>query len=670
MDQKVFESEIRKTRPHFWENCEKFPHKDFISELRNDKNQFVKPEYILRKDVCNWLEYLTPHSFRCKLCNSLWNQGIIFDRPGSSYLSAVKTPRPFRTGKSETIKYKNKKIIEQHEKSKLHILAIDYFKLVDAETEGEDLQEQFYREDGPMKVYIGPTEKTFVAVFQSTRMDIPFYKYPIMAQTLVYYDVKLGHLYHTASGAKAITMSISNTMHEDFANDLLSRQPELSILIDTGTDISTIASLAILFQTYDSSGKVVVNLYKLLPAGKHETGENLFSIFKTELEKDGLFEYVKNKCVGFASDGGSNVKKFRRLLKEWVARELMAVHCYAHKLDLALKHAWEQMPYLYDVDETSNGLYRMFNSRSHTKKALLYETAEQLGYARFELKRIVPTRWINTKRRALSTVLTNWKVLVTAVESVIEDRSTRRPQRVEAKSLDSSLKDPSLLSTMAFITDACEELAAVSIQLQGRSASLIGKKALRERLITRLTSLKTENGPRLQELLGKSTIPGDDSRSVNTLVEFETEDVETDGVLLHPYDLDENSLANQRSSYIDNVIEEIRSYFPTDVTDHLDIFDQRQWPENNLRNFGNAEILKLNEELRWQHSPVTILQQWIALKDTVVSRSDYPLLKDKTPEEFWIKLLTPGSGILWPEVMKVILTNLLVVPASTAEVRL
>ena len=246
----------------------------------------------------------------------------------------------------------------------MHRLALDYFNLFDGGKRGTALHEEFYREDGPMRAFLRPTELEFVAVFQSQRMNIPFYKHPLMVQTLIYYDVKLGHLYHTPTGAKTITMSISSTMHDDFVTDLLTRRPEVSILLDTATDVATISSLAILFQTYDTNNKVLVKLYRLFAAGGRESGENLFASFQEFLRKDGLTEYVKEKCVGFASDGGSNVRKFRDLLQEWTTNHLMTVHCFAHKLDLALKHSWTEMDYLQDVDDTVNGLYRMFNSKS------------------------------------------------------------------------------------------------------------------------------------------------------------------------------------------------------------------------------------------------------------------------------------------------------------------
>ena len=384
MDQSLFERELEKSSPHTWQDCENFKHKDFISERRSDKNSYVNPEHILRKDVCNWLEYIAPHSFRCKLCHALWNQQIIFDRPGSSLLTAVKKERAFRTGQSAPIPFKNKILIDDHSNGEMHQISLDYIQLIDQKKRATELEAEFYRGEGPFRKFLRPTELAFVAVFQSTRMDIPFYKYPLMAQTLTFYDVQIGHLYHTPTGSKSITMWISESLHGDIFQDLLNRRPEISILIDTKTDISTISSIAILFQTYDANQKVVVKLYRLIPAGRRESGENLFALFKAALEKDGLLDYVKEKCVGFASDGGSNMKKFRRLLEDWTTAPLLTVHCFAHKLDLALRHSWEEMDYLEDIDSTANGLYRIFNSKSHTKKALLHETAQQLGCKRNE----------------------------------------------------------------------------------------------------------------------------------------------------------------------------------------------------------------------------------------------------------------------------------------------
>ena len=556
----------------------------------------------------------------------------------------------------------------------IHKIAIDFFELLDNGLRGDDLNTELYRDGGPLSEYLKSTTNKFVAVYQANRLDIPFYKYPLLARLLEFYGVDIGFLYQNPLGAKQITMSISKTMHSDFAEDLLRRKPDVSVMIDTATDVSSISSLAILLQTYDQDRNVTVKLYRLMKSPMNEGGQELFDMFTKSLEEDGLSDYVKEKVIGFASDGGSNVRKFRRLLTEWSGRDdLYLVHCYAHKLDLVLKHAWSQSPFLKEIDEMVNALHRLFNSKSHKKKELLHRTAEELGDTKFELKRVIPTRWVSSKLRAFETVLEHWKTIVKATEYVLADKTTKGPQRANAEYVLSQMKDPTLIITTAFITDACRELSTVTLLLQGRGTTLISKKERRTKLKQSLEQLKSVNGKWVQWALDNSKIHILEGLQpqVISLEEFEGQTITLDGVeMAHSDQKNPSSLYTERSKYLDDVLEEIAWYFPEDPTDNLDIFDPMQWTRENLLNFGNVELLNANLGLKWRYAPAQVLQDWIDLKTQIHSNADFRRLVKKTPEDFWAYFLTDGSGIEWPESMRKVVTNLLVVPASTAEVNI
>ena len=299
----------------------------------------------MQKDVCNWFQYLAGTTkFKCRLCSMLLEQGIIAETKGSKLLTKIMTEGQGYSGTSWA-KGENLKILDRHKENPLHKIALDYFGLHDSNKRDTDLTLAFERVDGLWRQHLNATENHFVNVLQSTRLDVPFEKYPIEVETLVYYGVNMGKLYHNAAGNKLILMSLSQTIHNDFVTELKSQRPVLSIMVDTSTDIASMASLAIVFHVFGHQAEVQVRLYRVLYAKEGETGEALFELFKKTLSDDGLEDFVKERCIGFSSDGGSNMKKFRRLLDDYTTNKLATVHCMAHRLELAIKKAWKGIPF-------------------------------------------------------------------------------------------------------------------------------------------------------------------------------------------------------------------------------------------------------------------------------------------------------------------------------------
>ena len=221
----------------------------------------------------------------------------------------------------------NSQLINDHPNNVIHQIAEDYLTLVDSGKEGYELQEAFERTGGPLSRHLKPTDNAFVNAFQCIRLDILFETYAVTAETAEYFEVNIGFLYLNPTGYKLILMSISETMHQELLSRLLQEQPTLSIMIDTSTDISSQATLAIVFHIFGQKGEVEVVLYRILKITAGETAQALFSLFQSAIRENGIENYVKSRCIGFSSDGGPNVVKFRKIFSEFTEHKLAAIHC-------------------------------------------------------------------------------------------------------------------------------------------------------------------------------------------------------------------------------------------------------------------------------------------------------------------------------------------------------
>ena len=664
----AFEAQLEESTPQLSATCDNFQPKSLISFLKSQPNPDIYPEDILNPNVCSWFEYLAPRKkFRCKYCHQLLAQGVISETKGSKLLTLMMTTGQGYSGKvwAKTL---NSKLIKDHPNNAIHRIAEDFFALFHSKKRGDELQVAFERADGPLHKHYEATDNAFVNVFQCIRQDLPFEKYEISAETLDYFDVNVGFLYLNPSGYKLILMSISQTMHDALVERLLSDQPTLSVMIDTSTDISSQATLAIVFHIFGQNGQVEVVLYRILKITTAETSDALFSLFISALREDGLENYVKSRCIGFSSDGGSNVKRFRKLFSDITDHKLASIHCMNHRLELSIKKAWKEISELKQIEELVNIVYSMFH-RSAKKKVILTEATEEAGAKEFELKRIIQTRWMATRARAITSIFEHWKPVVAALREIQNDRSFEVDQRVKASVAYQMLLDPYIISTLAFMADVCEVIAALSLKLQERGGSVIGKREKREMLQDTLTRLETEDGPRL-ELLLKTAKQSEVDGGLNpmTLEEFENGQVTYEGVeLITSGDAYFGKLSAKRTHYLRPIVDQIDAYYPADVTDRFDILDPTRWFRQNLDEFGDSDLQELNTALLWNYDAKNLLRGWKSLKTSIYAHKDFESKRKMTPEDFWLFYLNEPS-VAWSDDVKAIVKIILTVQSSTAEV--
>ena len=97
-----------------------------------------------------------------------------------------------------------------------------------------------------------------------------------------------------------MTESIGESMHQRLITGLKASPNPLSIIVDTSTDFAKAHELAVLFHTLENNAPVTY-LYGLLKMGADETAEAQVDLLVKHLDKDGLYDHVKNHIVSFVS---------------------------------------------------------------------------------------------------------------------------------------------------------------------------------------------------------------------------------------------------------------------------------------------------------------------------------------------------------------------------------
>jgi hypothetical protein len=117
--------------------------------------------------------------------------------------------------------------------------------------------------------------------------------------------------------------------------------------------------------------------------------------------------------VGFGSDGASvmtgKISGVGVLLKEH-AKQMVQIHCMAHRLALVCVDAVKDNPYMQDYQTKLGQLYAFF-SRSAVRCDKLEQIQEVLGDEKIRLKEPIAVRWL-AMHNAVIAIQKTWQSLV------------------------------------------------------------------------------------------------------------------------------------------------------------------------------------------------------------------------------------------------------------------
>ena len=144
-----------------------------------------------------------------------------------------------------------------------------------------------------------------------------------------------------------------------------------SLTMDGSTDDASVEQET-LFLRFCHRGKVQ---HKFIAIGEPETtcSEDLYNFVIEQLRSKNLLDQM-NKCVGFGSDGASNMTGLRNGLISRLKEDypyIIGIHCLAHRLELSFKDAIKKNNTIYDKLVTLLlGIYYFYKRSPLQRKGL------------------------------------------------------------------------------------------------------------------------------------------------------------------------------------------------------------------------------------------------------------------------------------------------------------
>lgn len=175
------------------------------------------------------------------------------------------------------------------------------------------------------------------------------------------------------------------------------------------------------------------------------TGAGIYKSVRDSFQSEevDLFSYFRNNLVGYASDDEASMSgQYNGLIahiRKDTKKYIFATHCMAHRLELAIKHAFAKHEYFTRFENTINELFKFNNNNALKRKSHLRKTASDLKENIYELNYVYHTRWISSEYQSVSNLKKMWKVLVTSLSRIADENEFDLDVKDTARNLKSKL---------------------------------------------------------------------------------------------------------------------------------------------------------------------------------------------------------------------------------------
>ena len=406
-------------------------------------------------------------------------------------------------------------------------------------------------------------------------------------------------------------------LRED-VKQLISKSKYYSVLSDGSTDSSvteqeTIYILFICGDVPDLKYFSIESVKVADSAGLKETLEKAYLRF-------GFKNYYK--LVGLNLDGASvNMGRMNGLGKlvrddaPWVE----IVHCFNHRLELAIKDAFTTTTLYHNIDEMLTKLYYLYQ-KSLKRLQQLRELNDAYEKSIPKPTKAYGTRWMGFKFQAMERVLGNYGPYMTHLEQLAHSDSQPK-KREEIKGHLNQWQDAGYVIQMAILIDILSPLRRLSLSMQYENHDPV-------KIIRRINEfnwamsklrLMVENSPDGNENQVKTCLQNFISNVKKNNDEYFYHDMK-----LHKY---ETTIARARdiySSTITSICSKVKARFSSLLDSVIFkniplLLETSAWPKDESANFGDKEINELSDHfnvlLEKNGCDVqSINEEWIRLK--------------------------------------------------------
>lgn len=365
-----------------------------------------------------------------------------------------------KDGVLKAVKRKNQDSMYEHVKSIAHLNIISNLKKQSISKKHRSDHFPISNDDNLLI-----TSKMIRTVYVINKLRLPCSDHEKLVRLQKLNGMDLGFHHYERSGCVAMTLELSKYFHEISIDYLIENKNPISLIVDDTTDMSNNHFKIVYFQTIEDTNPVIY-FYRLIET-KSESGISGFEAIRNGFmaEKRTEFHiYMQKNLVGFASDGApANVGQHSgtiKYIRDWSEGPIFAIHCLAHRLELAVHHALNSMKNIATMNQISNYLDDTirktfsFYNKGFKRKSHLKATCETFKIKFHSLSDIISIRWVASDYHAMKSIHSMWKALVEDLLLIEnDDKAFDTNTKLKAKKIGTNLIGKNFLAMFYFMFD-------------------------------------------------------------------------------------------------------------------------------------------------------------------------------------------------------------------------
>jgi len=292
---------------------------------------------------------------------------------------------------------------------------------------------------------------------------------------------------------------------------------------------------------------------------------------------------------------------------------LKTFHCMAHRLELAVKNAVDDVNPVSHFRTFIDCIYKHY-SMSPKNQHGLQIIASDLGAQLLKVRKIFDVRWVFSSFQAMKAVWRGFPALYGHIQQCSTDRDRSRSEKAKCKGIISRMSSWLFVAEVAMLKDALRLLTQLSHFCQNKKANIMEAQSRVGNVIDSLSCLKETEGKSVKAFMD----------SFATTEAFK-------GVKLLRNDGDEVKFIRLRSQFYQALCDKMRQRFVcTDLLSNLKALDEANWPNDPIERtlYGDKQVSSLSKDLGFETDDIVdILFEYAEFKKTRIAKSKLALLQ-------------------------------------------
>ena len=529
----------------------------------------------------------------CSVCQKLAGRTIALRTSESREDSAFTT-----TGVQALTAKKLLKKIDKHAKSRRHEDCMLNEKIIAEEKTKKAFALQTSRFEELHADKIAVTEKVFRVAYVCAKENLAFTKHPAIIECHKLNGTNMGSLLFSPVTCQDIITHISKEMRALLIHEVIKSETYFSIMVDESTTISSKCTLIIYIRIlFDEE---VTNYFLDLVELEDKSGNGIAKAIFETLLKNGLnIDILHRKFIGFASDGASALRGIymgaATCLQQLIGTKFVTFHCMAHRLELAVHCVVKNVKSVSHFRILCDEFHSIY---AHSSKRLLElnSIAKELSIQILKLGKVFDVRWLMSTYNSVNALWTDLAALQKHMDLLSNDCSILGKEKAKFSGLGKKLKSWLVVSELALMRDALNELRRFSLHLQHRDTTIMMVGAHKEILLRALESMKETCGSTLEVVMNATADYEKlkDNNSNCCLV------LNSNAIVTKPSTKEENDFGQFKKQFLQGLIDNIQERFPDSLITAVDVLDSTTWPQDDVKRalYGDKEIMELATAVR------------------------------------------------------------------------